>query len=188
MRGGSVEKRKGNVDSKARPNLWFVLKCHQERCCSRKVVSISFNRGGSKAHPFKRKVYVRFDRADFIEPLLASLKYVYHVHVHIGWSVWRTAGRHVGILSARFKDPACAQVHSGRAFQTARTFHPVFLCLYVRPELLARFVSTLRMRSLSRHPKPPAASQASHWRLARLGRMHVHHLKVGVQEQIVKIF
>ena len=112
MRGGSVEKKKGNVDSKARPNLWFVLKCRQERRCSRKAVSISFNRGGSKAHPSKRKVYVRFDRADVIEPLLASLKYVYHVHVHIGWSVWRTAGRHVGILSARFKDPACAQVHS----------------------------------------------------------------------------
>ena len=71
-------------DGKA--NLWFVLKCR-----SRPAVILRPFRNGSEPQPSQPIVYVRFDRPDVIEPLLASVKCAYHVNIDIGESVWQTA-------------------------------------------------------------------------------------------------
>ena len=86
-------------------NLWFVLKC---RSCP--AVILRPFRNGSEPQPSQPIVYVRFDQADAIEPLLVHVKYTYH-GIHFGWS-------HGG-----------ASRLPTRAFQTARAFHPVAVCL-----------------------------------------------------------
>ena len=48
-----------------------------------------------------------------------------------------------------------------RSFQTARVFHPAFLCFYIGPcEKFRHDINDRRMLSISRHPKPPALFQA----------------------------
>ena len=55
--------------------------------------------------------------------------------------------------------------------RSARAFHPFFLYLYIMPELLARSISTLGMRSLACHLKNLGASQTFQGRLAKT-RVH----------------
>ena len=54
-------------------NLWFVLKCR-----SSPVVILRPFRNGSEPKHSQTIIYVRFDRADAIEPLLVDVKYTYH--------------------------------------------------------------------------------------------------------------
>ena len=63
------------------------------------------NGTGSEPQKSQHEVYVRFDRADAIEPLLAYVKCTYYINNPIGRS--GRPGRHFGVFSKRFEEGAC---------------------------------------------------------------------------------
>ena len=63
------------------------------------------NGTGSEPQKSQHEVYVRFDRADAIEPLLAYVKCTYYINNPIGRS--GRPRRHFGIFSKRFEEGAC---------------------------------------------------------------------------------
>ena len=119
-------------------NLWFVLKCR-----SSPVVILRPFRNGSEPKHSQTIIYVRFDRADAIESLLVDGKYTYH-GIHLECPLGSLGGRHL----PSFKPTLHMRVT--RAFQTARLFRHVAVCLYRPGTFSTRLVRRLRMLSLSR--------------------------------------
>ena len=82
-------------------NLWFVLKCR-----SSPAVILRPFRNDSEQQPSQPIVYVRFDRADAMVPLLVNVKYTYH-GIHLDCLLGSLGGRHLPCL-AQNRRYACA--------------------------------------------------------------------------------
>ena len=129
----------GRILEKLTCALWFVLKCR-----STPAVILRPFRNGSEPQPSQPIVYVRFDRADDIEPLLASVKCVYYVDIDIGESVsWQTAA----MLPASSSETTHAH-RPGRFKPPGRFITSWFVC--IGPELSSRCWSVAYACAVSR--------------------------------------
>ena len=134
-------------------NLWFVLKC---RLCQ--AVILRPFRLGSEPQPSQAIIYVHFDRANAIEPLLVNVKCTYHVNSsQLVPRVKRRAPSSLLVQSRRYVCASCLPLASRSTNQPWRYKPPgcfilsQFVC--IGPVLSSRWLfRRLRMLNLSRSP------------------------------------
>ena len=123
---------------------------------------------GSEPQPSQREVYVCFDRANAIEPLLVDVKCTYHVNSsRLVARVERWAPSSLLVQSRRYACASRLLLASRRRNQPgrfARAFHPVVVCFNMTGSFIMA-VRRMRMLSLSRSPP------ASVWRGSRVADM-----------------